>query len=101
MSNQSLKAVIGLKILVRAHKEEMIEQQESGLLLVDNKAVRPKYGTVYMIGGKVNTELQADGELTLEAGDQIAYDRNEYPTIKVDGADYELIHKLNLVGVCG
>jgi co-chaperonin GroES (HSP10) len=57
-----IKAVIGLKILVLRRKEETIDQTETGLFVVDNKAVRPKYGTVFMVGGKVNTELSAEGE---------------------------------------
>jgi co-chaperonin GroES (HSP10) len=96
----NIQSVIGLRILVAPSKEERVEEKGS-ILIVEDKAMRPKYGTVFQVGGLVNTTLVADGEQPLTIGDSIAYDRTDYATVNVAGKDYELITKQNLIGICG
>jgi co-chaperonin GroES (HSP10) len=96
-----IKAVVGLRILVENIKAEE-KKTEAGIIKVEDedKAMRPKFGKVFQIGGKVNTELQAEGEYPLSEGETIAYDRATYPTVNVAGTEYDLIQKANFIGVC-
>lgn len=94
----TFKAVLGLRVLVEAFSEEMVEQK-GDILLVENKAMRPKTGKIFSIGGGVKKYLQENEEQPLEIGDTVMYEKTDYPQIKVEKEDYDLIQVGNIIAV--
>lgn len=78
---------------VVAQGEEAQTKTASGLYLPGNAAEKPKVAKVVAVGSGVND---------VKVGDRILY-KNEYETtnVKVDGDEYLIIDKKNIVATVG
>ncbi len=88
---------LGDRVLIKPVEKE--EARKSGLIIPETAKEKPQYGTVVAAGKGKTTDEGKVIPLDVKKGDKILYGKYSGTEIKIDDAEYLIMHQDDILGI--